>query len=197
MGREANCRCNWASESADCKVLLETHELIVRGGIRRRVPIGSLTRIKVDGDQLRFRAGTEDVALGLGANQAERWAKTLSTPPPTLAAKLGITSATRLAILGELDCEELATAVSVAVLEDGRNPTLVMAMVKTAADLNYALDRFASFLENPPIWTVYAKGAGKPLTESEIRSTLRREGFMDTKVASVSAKLTALRFNKR
>src|SRR5271156_6191872 len=82
MGREANCRCNWASESADCKVLLETHELIVRGGIRRRVAISSLTQICVDGDQLRFRAGAEDVALGLGATQAERWAKTLSTPPP-------------------------------------------------------------------------------------------------------------------
>ena len=33
--------------------------------------------------------------------------------------------------------------------------------------------------------------------ESEIRNTLRQEGFIDTKVASVSTTLTALRFIKR
>jgi hypothetical protein len=44
---------------------------------------------------------------------------------------------------------------------------------------------------------MYPKGAGKPIGETEIRETLRRAGWMDTKVASVSATLTALRFNAR
>jgi hypothetical protein len=48
-----------------------------------------------------------------------------------------------------------------------------------------------------PIWMVYAKGPGHPLNESAIRSYLRTNGMMDTKVASVSSELTALRFTIR
>jgi hypothetical protein len=44
---------------------------------------------------------------------------------------------------------------------------------------------------------VYAKGPGHPLNESAIRSFLRGNGMMDTKVASVSSELTALRFSVR
>jgi len=41
------------------------------------------------------------------------------------------------------------------------------------------------------------KGPGKLIGETEIRTLLRQEGFIDTKVASVSASLTALRFIKQ
>jgi hypothetical protein len=196
MGREANCHCKWGSESADCKVLLETQELIVRGAIRRRVPIASLTHFSVHGGQLRFQAGEDSVALDLGAEQAQRWAKAIATPP-TLATKLGISSTTRLAIFGELDSIELESAVAEAASRDTKDAGLILANVRTVADLNLALDRYAAFCGNPPIWIIYAKGSGKPVTETEIRRTLRHEGFMDTKVASVSSALTALRFHKR
>jgi len=46
-----------------------------------------------------------------------------------------------------------------------------------------------------PIWIVYAKGKGHAIDESAIRSLLRANGMMDTKIASVSATLTAIRFN--
>ena len=42
---------------------------------------------------------------------------------------------------------------------------------------------------------VYAKGKGHAIDESAIRSLLRANGMMDTKIASVSATLTAIRFN--
>jgi hypothetical protein len=197
MGREANCQCSWGPDSADCKVLLETKELIVRGPIRRRAAIASLTHVSVRGDQLRFRTGQDQVALNLGAELAQKWARAIATPPPTLAAKLGISSATRLSILGEPDSEELRTAIAEAISVEGVDANLILAGVRTITDLNYALDRYPAYPGNPPIWIVYAKGPGKPINETEIRSTLRREGFIDTKVASVSAKLTALRFNKR
>jgi hypothetical protein len=41
---------------------------------------------------------------------------------------------------------------------------------------------------------VYAKGPGHDLSETAVRSLLRDNGMIDTKVASVSAKFTALRF---
>jgi hypothetical protein len=45
MGREATCHCKWGDEEGDCKVLLETGELILRLGIRRRVPLSSLAGV--------------------------------------------------------------------------------------------------------------------------------------------------------
>jgi hypothetical protein len=197
MGREASCHCVWAGQSGECKVLLETHELIVRGPIRRSVPIASLSRVRVEGEQLFFQAGEDDVVLNLGAKLAQSWANKIAIPPPTLAAKLGISNAAHLALMGEFETEELKSAIAEAGATEGKDANLILALVKTNADLNYTLDRYAAFADNPPIWIVYPKGAGKPLSESQVRSTLRHEGFIDTKVASVSQTLTALRFIKR
>jgi hypothetical protein len=121
----------------------------------------------------------------------------LATPPPTLAAKLGIGAATRLALIGEFDDGELAEAIAEAASTESRQPDLMLALVKNTADLNYALDVYEGFAAHPPIWIVYPKGAGKAIGETDIRDTLRRAGLTDTKIASVSAALTALRFNWR
>jgi hypothetical protein len=197
MGREATCECRWANESASCKVLLETTELIVRGPIRHRVAITSLTQVKVQGEELIFRAGDDEVVLSLGEKLAQSWARKIASPPPTLAAKLGISNESHLLLIGEFESEELKAAVATAGSSDGKEANLILARVRTAADLNFALDRYAAQLSQPPIWVIYPKGAGTPLPEAEIRSALRHEGFIDTKVASVSASLTALRFIKR
>ena len=47
------------------------------------------------------------------------------------------------------------------------------------------------------LWVIYPKGASSGVKESTVRELLRSHGFIDTKVASVSARLTALRFVKR
>jgi hypothetical protein len=197
MGREASCECRWADQTAPCKVLLETHELIVRGPIRRKVPIASLKGVSVQDGQLRFRADGDEVMLSLGPELAQRWAKAIATPPPSLATKLGISSSSHILLIGDLEGEELSAAAGMAGSIDGKEVNLILACVKTGADLNYVLDRYAVYVKHPPIWIVYPKGAGKPLSESEIRSSMRHEGFIDTKVASVSSTLTALRFIKR
>jgi hypothetical protein len=197
MGREATCDCQWAGESAACKVLLETHELIIRGPIRRRALIASLTEVSVQGDRLRFRAGEDQVSLALGINVAQSWAKKLTAQPPTLAAKLGISKDSQLLLIGDFETEELRSAIAAAATTAGKSVNLVLARVKTIADLDYALDRYAAVPANPPVWIIYPKGPGKPVNEAEIRGAMRHEGFIDTKVASVSTVLTALRFVKR
>jgi hypothetical protein len=130
MGLEAICQVEWAGASGEGKVLIETRELILRGGKalpRRSVPIASLTQIEARGDRLYFRIGEDAVALTLGAKIAENWAKKLSTPPATLAAKLGITGETHLALMGNFDTDELAAAVAVAASIESRQPDLVLA----------------------------------------------------------------------
>jgi hypothetical protein len=197
MGSEATCHCEWANDTGHCKVLIEPPELILRGSIKRRVPLASLNDISAQGGQLVFYAGEDKVSLDLGHDLAKSWAKKIATPSPSLASKLGITAATHLLLIGKLEGEELQSAIAQAPSTEGGNADLILAGVRNADDLNYTLDRYAVLFNKPPIWIIYAKGPKKPIGETEIRDVLRREGFVDTKVASVSATLTALRFIKR
>ena len=196
MGREAECRCTWAGESADCKVLLETHDLILRGTICRQLPIASLKQIEVQGDVLTFRAGESAVALHLGAKLAQSWAKKLAAPPATLASKLGIATS-KVLLIGHVDSEALEAALAEAATTSSSMPEQLVACVHTPAELDRALARATSYAANPPIWIVYRKGTRGDLPESIIRNVLRGQGFMDTKVAAVDATYTALRFSRR
>jgi hypothetical protein len=74
---------------------------------------------------------------------------------------------------------------------------LALAELRTIDDLRQVLGRYQSSAVHPPLWVIYPKGPGKPLGESAIRTALRSEGFIDTKVASVSPTLTALKFIRR
>jgi hypothetical protein len=196
MGREANCPCTWGQESGQCKVLLETHEFILRGAIRRSVPIDSLTNICVEDGKLTFQVHGESVVLNLGADLAKSWARKIATPPPTLAARLGILPSTRVLLIGPSAPAEINHAAEEATF-DSERPTLVIATIKTAADLHHALSLYSDMHDNPPLWIIYAKGPGHPIGESVIRETLRAAGFMDIKVSSVSVTHTALKFVRR
>jgi hypothetical protein len=197
MGREATCHCKWGDEEGNCKVLLESGELIVRLGIRRRVPISSLAAVSAHGDKLVFRVGQDPVELRLGSEVAQRWAKAIATPLPSLASKLGISRATELLVIGNIESEELKAAVAEAGAADGREANLILICAGSQSEMDHNL---AQYFEDKtcsgPLWIVYPKGPSSEVKEPALRELLRNRGFTDTKVASVSAKLTAVRFNK-
>jgi hypothetical protein len=75
---------------------------------------------------------------------------------------------------------------------------LAIARINTPEDLFGSLRKTASLLEKGvALWLIYPKGQGHALREADVRSAARAVGLIDTKVASVSASLTALRFIKR
>jgi hypothetical protein len=197
MGREATCHCKWGDEEGDCKVLLESGELILRLGLRRRVPFSSLAGISTHGDKLIFRVGQDSVELRLGPEIAQRWAKAIATPLPTLATKLGISRATKLLVLGKIESDELKAAVAEAGVVGGRETNLILICASSRSEIDHALAQcFKGSSSSSPLWIAFPKGASSEVKESALRELLRSRGFMDTKVASVSAKLTAIRFNK-
>ena len=118
MGREATCHCKWGSEEGDCKVLLEGRELILRSGIRRRVALSAVSSVAARGANLVFTVGQEKVALCLGVVAAPHWAKAIQAPPLSLAGKLGISRATRLSVVGNIESDELNEAPSPAYVSD-------------------------------------------------------------------------------
>jgi len=182
----------------EVKVLLETTELILRGEIRRRIPFCELKGVKALSGRLSFTVAGEAVELFLGAEQAAKWARKLISPPPSLARKLGITGDSVVCVVGDAGDPSIRSAVAEAAHISDKSPNLILACVKTPKDLEFALTMtHASLSDGIPLWLVYPKGPGHPLSESSIRSTLLPRGLVDTKIASVSAALTAIRFNRR
>ena len=197
MGREAECTCNWNGASAKVKALIEPPELILRGGIRQRISLADIENIRAEAGSLRFNVRGETVALTLGLDLAARWLKALTTPPPSLAIKLGITAETVVRMIGPADDPELSKALAAARSTSGP-ADLILARVNTPQELARALKSAAEQLDRGvPIWFIYRKGKGQPLTENDVRNTALDTGIVDTKVAAVSTALTGLRFVKR
>ena len=146
MGREATCTCVWNGEKSNVKALIEPPELILRGELRRRIPIAKMSAVKAERGQLRFSIDGESVALSLGNTMAANWADVLLKPPPSLAKKLGITQDTKVWMIGPVDDAALKAALSEGKAVSHRTGGLILARVDTLADLHSALMRAADQL---------------------------------------------------
>lgn len=195
MGRESECECELNGTSRRVKALIEPPDLILRGEIRRRLPFVELKQIRADGEKLCFTSGSETYALRLGNEIVQKWIKALTTPPPTLAKKLGISADSVVRMIGAVDDDALQAALSSAKEVAGKNPDLILARVNTPEELAHALSATAKQLAaRVPIWFIYPKGRGHALNENDVRSTALAAGIVDTKVSAVSPVLTGLRF---
>ena len=198
MGREALCTCTWNGKKHQVKALLEPPELIVRGEIRRRLPFAQIENIKAEGNALVLTFEGDSVRLQLGNAMAAKWAEAMLKPPPTLAKKLGIASDTTVYMIGPADDPALTAALAEAKAVSKSKGDLILARVDTPADLAAALRKaYTQLAVGVPIWFIYRKGPGHPLNENLVRTTALATGIVDTKIASVSQELSALRFVKR
>lgn len=189
MGREAICHAEWNGGAGEVKALLETRELIIRGDLRRTLPLAGLT-VEVDGDRLVVSHGDELIALYLRVATTAKWAARISTPPPTLAAKLGIGSATTVRAINVTDPDLVAAAAAGTAVTG--NAAIVVAEVDGLTTLDAAVA-----LAAPVLWLVYAKGHASAFGEVAVRVAMRERGWIDVKVASVSSRLTATKFMQR
>lgn len=180
------------------KALIEPPELILRGELRRRLSFSTLKQVRAAGDCLRFASGTETFSLAVGSETAEKWVKALTTPPPTLAKKLGITEETLVRVIGAVDDDALRHALASAKAVADKDAGLILARVNTPAELAAALRSAKKQLAaRVPMWLIYPKGRNQQLTENDVRSAGLAAGVVDTKVCAVSPALTALRFVRR
>lgn len=199
MGREALCNARVGAETAETTALLESTSVVLRGALKRRYEIASLQQLRVESGELRFEAAGEPVALALGEKEAERWLKKLLTPPPTLAAKLGV-SAENPALLmgpsrGPLD-PALAEALAHGLTGNPREARMLVAVVQSPAELVRMADFHAAMLCKV-VWVVHPKGPGAFPSDAEVREEMRGRGYVDNKTSAVSDQLTATRYVKR
>ncbi len=199
MGREALCTARVGAETAEATALLESTTVVLRGALKRKWDIAALQNLRVDGDELRFEAADEAVALVLGEKEAGKWLTKLQTPPPTLAAKLGV-SAENPALLigptvGTLD-PALAEALSHGLTGNVKAARMLVAVISKPGELERMADFHATMLCKT-VWVVHQKGRDAFPSDAEIRIELRSRGYVDNKTSAVSDKLTAARYVRR
>jgi ethanolamine utilization microcompartment shell protein EutS len=194
MGREALVRAEVGTQTGEVKALLESHELILRGEIKRHFPRPAIENVEVDGGQLRFTCGGESIRLHLGDKVAASWAKAVATPPPSLRAKLGLQNGAKAFLIGTCDDAALAEALDGAVTGNAAEAAMLIARIDGPEDLASARAVQAEYA-TLPVWTIYPKGKSISYGDGAIRAALREAGFRDTKSCAVSDRLTATRYN--
>ncbi|MEC4592882.1 MULTISPECIES: hypothetical protein [Nitrospirillum] len=197
MGLEAVCHVTWQGGAGEVKALLESRELILRGEIRRTVPVAAITAVAVEGDDLVLATPDGPLILTLGADAATHWARKLTTPPPTLAQKLGVSPAAPVLVIGTADDSALAAALKGAVAATPAEARLALAVVRDVADLERAVAAHAGLPPGAALWIVHGKGPKTLFGETPVRAWMRAAGFMDTKICAVSDTLSATRYNPR
>ncbi|GLS20633.1 hypothetical protein GCM10007874_36500 [Labrys miyagiensis] len=194
MGREALVPCRWNGRCAEVKALLESRELILRGGLKGRFAIAEMSEIGAEGEELHFRVGEDSLALALGADLATSWAKKLATPPPSLAQKLGIGKEARVLVIGEATEPTLIEALADARATDAKAAQLSLAIVTSATELATAVTFHEALPAGAPIWIVHGKGPHAAFGEAPVRRVMREAGYRDNKVSAVSQTLSATRY---
>lgn len=199
MGREALCTARVGTETAEATALLKSTTVVLRGALKRKWAIAALQNLRVDGEELRFDAGEEAVALVLGEKEAGKWLTKLQTPPPTLAAKLGV-SADNPALLigptvGTLD-PALAEALAGGITTNVRTARMLVAVLSKASELPRMAEFHADMICNT-VWVVHPKGPDADPSDAVIRIAMRGWGYVDNKTSAVSDALTATRWVRK
>jgi hypothetical protein len=179
------------------KALLETDTVILRGAVKRRIPIPSITDIRVNADSLQLTAAGAAVVLELGGAEAARWATKLAMPAPSLRQKLGVGPDSPAFVIGEIGGTPLAEALAGVSAKVPSAARVMVAMVRDEAELNRALATHATLPAGAAIWVVYGKGRAALFGEGAVRALMRGNGFIDTKVSGVSQTLSATRYIRR
>lgn len=195
MGYEAQALCELGMKRENVKALLESHELLLRGAIKRRFAITTMVNPRVRDGVLTFEAADgATVSLHLGSDVSQLWLRKIQTPPPSLADKLGIGPDQPAAVFGTVPDEALSQALSSGTeTRNLQTATVLIAVVKTPADLVAAVQMHAD-MPCRGLWIIHQKGPKAALPDAQIRTTLRDLGYKDHKVATVSAHWTATRY---
>lgn len=157
MGREALIHAEVGMQTGEVKALLESHELILRGEIRRHFPRSVINNVEVDGALLRFTSGEETVRLYLGDKVAEAWAKAIARPPPSLRAKMGLQKGARAFLIGACDDAALAEALDGVSTGNVAEAAMIIARIDGPDDLASARATQAKYA-HLPVWMIYPKG---------------------------------------
>jgi hypothetical protein len=189
MGQEIKCRVEFGKESSEGKALLESAEVLFRGGFRLKIPFQGITALEAANGKLKIQFAEGSATFHLGP-AAEKWAAKIRNPPSRLD-KLGVKPGTKVHLINKHDEDFRRELAQRGAVLSKSKPDLVFLSVKDKDQLVEL-----AYLTGSPVWVVYPKGV-QAVTENDVIAAGRSVGFADIKVASFSATHTALKFKPR
>src|SRR3981081_2740289 len=105
MGKEASCTMQFGKQQSQGKVLLETSEILFRGGFRLKIPFSTITSAKAVDGELRLQTTQGLAVFHLGAT-AEKWREKILHPKSRIE-KLGVKPGAGVSLLGDFNAEFL------------------------------------------------------------------------------------------
>jgi hypothetical protein len=194
MGKEAVCTVRSGGRSAQGKALLETDDLVFRGGFRLAIPLASLTSVKVHEGWLavEYPDGSAEFELGL---QAAKWADRI-LHPPSLLDRLDVKPTSHVATLGVADQDflrDLRARTPHVSTEGGRDQDLVFLQADDLAALDRLKKLEAAIARDGGIWVIAPKGR-RDIREMDVLNAGRAAGLKDVKVARFSDTHTTHKF---
>ena len=196
MGSEVNCTVTQSGKSSKGRALLESSEIVFRGGeVRLKIPLSSITEARAQNGELQLRTRAGAFTFHLGA-AAEKWREKIANPK-SLIDKLGVKPGDRVTLVGRFP-EEFSTTLKkhgakVAAQKDWATPPWIFFAADSREDLA-EVKRIARSVEaETALWIIYPKGQ-KNITEADVRSSGLASGLTDIKVVGFSATHTALKF---
>jgi hypothetical protein len=190
MGNEALCRVDYAGQTAEAKVLLETDEVIVRGAMKLKIPFAEMERVAADGDALVFRWKGADARMAVGP-QAAKWAEKIRNPRSVLD-KIGVRTGQRVSIVGDIG-DELAEQIEVRSGDVSRRVRKASDVIFFGTARREELPKLAvlkaSLTPAGAIWVIRPKGT-KAIADGDVIAAARTAGLVDVKVVRVSEALS-------
>jgi hypothetical protein len=185
----------FGKQESEGKALLETSEILFRGGFRLKIPFSTVKSAKAVDGELRLQTSEGLVVFHLGA-PAEKWREKILHPKSRIE-KLGIKSGASVSLLGKFDAEFLAELGELTKSVSKEKIATKSEWIFFAADSKESLSALSKISKAmkgaTALWIVYPKGQ-KHITENDVLAAGRKAGLKDVKVVGFSATHTALKF---
>ena len=195
MGAEAKCRLTVGRKKADGTALLETDELIFRGGdLRLSIPYTSISAVDASNGILRLTSSAGVVSFELG-DAAVRWADKIRNPPRRID-KLGIKTGQRVLLVGLRDTtfrEEIETCGATVLSRGTSQADVIFVAANDRGDLDRLVTLQKFLTRAGAIWVIRPKGSAV-ISEGDVMKAGRAAGLVDVKVVRFSDTHTAEKF---
>ncbi len=191
MGNEVLTRVDLGGESAEARALLETEEVILRGALKARIPFRAMSGIRAEDGVLAFRWDDREVHIHVGKDAA-KWADKIRNPKSVLD-KLGVKTAQKISIVGEVDrtfLDELQARAADVSRRLRRDSDVIFFAANRKEELARMDELRRSLQPAGAIWILRPKG-NPAISEADVMAAGKAAGLVDVKVVRFSATHTA------
>jgi hypothetical protein len=195
MGNEMKCTVRVGKDVSEGKALLETSEILFRGGFRLKIPFASIKSVKVVGGELRLETADGLAVFRLGP-AAEKWREKILHPKSRIE-KIGVKPGAKISVFGDFAAdffEELKPLAGSVTKDKVRAECDLVFFAADSLERLSSVAKIAKSLEGATgLWIVYPKGQ-ETITENDVIAAGRKTGLKDVKVVGFSSTHTALKF---